>query len=175
MNFENMGNLNNSGIKGPEKSPKDDELIIEKTRNPFERNIPQTLEEEKRHKLEATASTGLFDLDDPKFKDKETFEERAKKAVQEAMPVANNIVDQRVEEIKDKDNSFLAHSNKINEKEKREGDMGHLLMLEEKIKKLETAIAKGEDFSRELIEAKKEYDVYFKEYSEMIKKESLNK
>lgn len=37
MNFENMGNLNDSGIKRPEKSPKDDELIIET----FERSIPE--------------------------------------------------------------------------------------------------------------------------------------
>lgn len=139
---------------------------IEKIENPFDKKV---IKKDPRVGLNDV----LLDLKD--FEKEETIEEKLKKAAQEAMPVVDNMIDQKVEEIKDKDNSFLTHSNQINEKEKREGDMGHLLMLEEKIKKLEAAIAKGEDFSRELIEAKKEYDVYFKEYSEMIKKESFNK
>src|SRR3989339_1233244 len=85
----------------------------------------------------------LLDLDD--FKPEETIKEKLKKAAEEKLPAAE-------------DNA-----------EKLKGDMGHLLMLEKKIEKLKEAIARGEDFEKELLQAQQEYDKYFKEYSEKIK------
>jgi hypothetical protein len=189
MSIESMGNLNNSGIKGPEKSSKDDELIIEKTRNPFEKNIPQTLEEKKRHRLEDTASTGLFGLDDPEFKDKETFEERAKKATQEASPVVREMAVKKAEEIKKIDFGVVAQLQKNYEKmngekaegiERLKGDQGHLLVLEKKIELAKKIIAENKDQKevdearRELELTQQEYDKYFDEYSKAIQ-ESMNK
>jgi len=166
MSFENMENLKN-------KKPQEGELELEMHAGPIkEEKRPMTPEEIHKHKMSMLNEASIFDLESEKPK---TIKEKIQEAAQEVSPSIQAMAEEKVREIENKDNSFLAHSNKINERERREGDMGHLLMLEEKIKKLEAAIAQGGDYQQDLISAKQEYDKYFQEYSEKIKKESLNK
>jgi hypothetical protein len=122
-------------------------------------------------------SDGLFDPNDPKFKDKETFEERAKKAVQE---VATSI---GIEEIENKDKSFLKQSNEDHERMEREARLekqGDLLDIERQIGIIEEAIEKNED-SYIVEDAKKRLPILKKKYNELLEqvledtKKSLNK
>lgn len=161
MNFENMENLKN-------KKPQEDELELEMHAGPIkEEKRPMTSEEIHKHKMNFFNESPDIDLELEKPK---TTKEKIQEAAQEVPPSIQAMAEEKVREIENKDNSFLAHSNKINERERREGDMGHLLMLEEKIKKLEVAIAQGGNYQQDLISAKQEYDKYFKEYIEKNKK-----
>jgi hypothetical protein len=115
-------------------------------------------------------SDGLFDPNDPRFKDKETFEERAKKEMASI-------------EIENKDNGFLKQSNEDHERmegEARLEKQGDLLDIERQIGIVEEAIKKNED-SYIVEDAKKRLPILKKKYNELLEqvledtKESLNK
>ncbi len=177
MSIENMGNLNNSGTKGPEKPPKDDELELEMHAGPIkEEKRPMTPEEIHKHKMNFINESPDIDLE---LKKPKSVKEQIKEAAQAIPPSIQAMAEERVKEIKNKDNSFIAQSN-INNIEKKENEadlVNRMLTLEEKIKYIEKFIVdkKGDekaiiDAQNDLINTKKEYEKLFQEYSKKIKK-----
>src|SRR5574343_403275 len=107
MNFENMENLKN-------KKPQEDELELEMHAGPIkEEKRPMTPEEIHKHKMNFFNESPDIDLELEKPK---TTKEKIQEAAQEVPPSIQAMAEEKVREIENKYNSFLAHSNKINER-----------------------------------------------------------
>jgi hypothetical protein len=175
MNFENMENIKKD-------QPKEVELELEMHAGPIkEEKRPTTPEEIHKHKMNFINESPDINLESEKPK---SVKEQIKEAAQAIPPSIQAMAEEKVKEIENKNNSFVAQSN-INNIEKKESEadlVNRMLTFEEKIKYIEQFIAdkKGDekamiDAQNDLINTKKEYEKLFQEYSEKIKKESLNK
>jgi len=170
--FENMENPKNN-------KPQEGELELEMHAGPIkEEKRPMTPEEIHKHKMNFINESPTFSLKTEKPK---TTKEQIEEVAKAIPPSIQAMVGEKVREIeKNKDNSFLQQSSKVYEQEKCVGDMGHLMMLENKMELAKKIIAESKN-SKEINEATRELELTQKEYEQLFKeiernkKESLNK